>query len=409
MKEKTVMDALVQMKRTGNLLNELTDLTRQLGESIDRNDQVSIQMLIAMREEPLGKLQAADKALREQLEALDDREEAEQLAAILNGGSAGDGGQTVKMLCDQVALNRRRLKQVMDLDRSGQKPEGRPVVPGGGQLIQYELGIPGLEAPLQAVGVGDQHVSAEGHAPDENEVAAGGEVSFAHQGHQHVLRMQGPAQLVGSAPGEGRRLQAEVLGDALDDGVVGTASPGPVAVIHRPGGHLSRVGFGVRHAGHRHSHSGGAAAVRANGVGTVGLFGPGLVRLAEVSNGDGAPGEQLLAVFLQYLGEGRLGGRRQGFLRGQGELQLRRRRGRGGKLRPEVGRLLGGALDGLAGQVGGIEAEAANRVQSGASGVRHRGGCLPDRGDDTLIGFGGKVAAGRQFRRADAQHGQQHG
>ena len=118
MKEKTVMDALVQMKRTGNLLNELLDLTRQLGESIDRNDQVSTQMLIAMREEPLGKLQAADKALREQMEALDDREEAGQLAAILNGGGAGDdAGRTVEMLCDQVALNRRRLKQVTDLDR----------------------------------------------------------------------------------------------------------------------------------------------------------------------------------------------------------------------------------------------------------------------------------------------------
>ena len=118
MEEKTVMDALVQMKRTGNLLNELLDLTRQLGESIDRNDQVSTQMLIAMREEPLGKLQAADKALREQLEALDDREEAGQLAAILNGGGAGDdAGRTVEMLCDQVALNRRRLKQVTDLDR----------------------------------------------------------------------------------------------------------------------------------------------------------------------------------------------------------------------------------------------------------------------------------------------------
>ena len=118
MDEKTVMDALVQMKRTGNLLNELLDLTRQLGESIDRNDQVSTQMLIAMREEPLGKLQAADKALREQMEALDDREEAGQLAAILNGGGAGDdAGRTVEMLCDQVALNRRRLKQVTDLDR----------------------------------------------------------------------------------------------------------------------------------------------------------------------------------------------------------------------------------------------------------------------------------------------------
>ena len=118
MEEKTVMDALVQMKRTGNLLNEMLDLTRQLGESIDRNDQVSTQMLIAMREEPLGKLQAADKALREQMEALDDREEAGQLAAILNGGGAGDdAGRTVEMLCDQVALNRRRLKQVTDLDR----------------------------------------------------------------------------------------------------------------------------------------------------------------------------------------------------------------------------------------------------------------------------------------------------
>ena len=31
MEQKTLMDALVQMKRTGNLLNELLDLTQQLG------------------------------------------------------------------------------------------------------------------------------------------------------------------------------------------------------------------------------------------------------------------------------------------------------------------------------------------------------------------------------------------
>ena len=52
MNEKTVMDALVQMKRTGNLLNELWDMTQQLGQSIDRNDQVSTQMIINMREDP---------------------------------------------------------------------------------------------------------------------------------------------------------------------------------------------------------------------------------------------------------------------------------------------------------------------------------------------------------------------
>ncbi len=118
MDEKTVMDALVQMKRTGNLLNELWDLTQQLGQSMDRGDQVSTQMLIAMREEPLGKLQAADQAVREQLETLPDREAAAQLAAMLNGGPAADPAQQgQRLLCEQVASNNRRLKQVTELDR----------------------------------------------------------------------------------------------------------------------------------------------------------------------------------------------------------------------------------------------------------------------------------------------------
>lgn len=126
MDEKTVMDALVQMKRTGNLLNELWDLTQQLGESIDRNDQVSTQMIIAMREEPLGKLQAADQALREQLESLPEREDARRLAAMLNGGQPADPAQrTQQMLCEQVASNKRRLKQIMERDKMLNQRLGR--------------------------------------------------------------------------------------------------------------------------------------------------------------------------------------------------------------------------------------------------------------------------------------------
>lgn len=118
MTEKTVMDALVQMKRTGNLLNELEDLTQQIGQAIDRNDQVSMQMLIAMREEPLGKLQDADRALRDQLELLPDRGEAAGLAAMLNGGPAEDPAARVQqLLCEQVAANNRRLKQIVELDQ----------------------------------------------------------------------------------------------------------------------------------------------------------------------------------------------------------------------------------------------------------------------------------------------------
>lgn len=136
MDEKPVMDALVQMKRIGNLLNELLDLTQQLGQAIDRNDRVSIQMLVSMREDPLFKLQEADMALRDQLEELPDAEGMFQLKAMLNGSAPAEPGQrTQQMLCDQVAANRRRLKQVQELDRmlNQRMAGGRSAYGGGGQ------------------------------------------------------------------------------------------------------------------------------------------------------------------------------------------------------------------------------------------------------------------------------------
>ncbi len=118
MDEKNVMDALVRMKRIGNLLNEVEDLTRQLAESIDRNDQVSMSMLIGMRAEPLQKLQEADHAVREQLESLSDPDEAAALSAMLNGGAPADSGDRAQvMLCEQVAANKRRLAHILEVDR----------------------------------------------------------------------------------------------------------------------------------------------------------------------------------------------------------------------------------------------------------------------------------------------------
>lgn len=118
MDEKTIMDVLVQMKRIGNLLNEVEDLTQQLAQSIDRNDQVSASMLIGMRAEPLAKMQSADRAVRELLEAVSDPEAAEALSAMLNGGQPAQASErTQVMLCEQVAANRRRLKHIMEIDR----------------------------------------------------------------------------------------------------------------------------------------------------------------------------------------------------------------------------------------------------------------------------------------------------
>ena len=41
MEQDDLMKALVQVKRIGNLLNEVLDISQQLAEALDRNDQVS--------------------------------------------------------------------------------------------------------------------------------------------------------------------------------------------------------------------------------------------------------------------------------------------------------------------------------------------------------------------------------
>lgn len=114
--EKCFADALAQSKRMGRLLNEVLDLSHQLAEAADRNDQVSVEMLVAMRREPVEKLAETDQALRELVLSAPDGDAGAHLAGLLEGGEAE--GPEEQALAEQVAANSRRLKQVLDLDRA---------------------------------------------------------------------------------------------------------------------------------------------------------------------------------------------------------------------------------------------------------------------------------------------------
>lgn len=122
------MNALVQVKRMGNLLDEVLDCTQQLAEAIDRNDQVSVQLVIGMRADPINKLQLADQALREQRDSIADPEEREYLVGLLNGGPPE--GAFEKMLAERLASNKRVLERICALDKvlnqkiSGSKKAG---------------------------------------------------------------------------------------------------------------------------------------------------------------------------------------------------------------------------------------------------------------------------------------------
>lgn len=114
MDASTLLDAQVQTKRIYGLLNEAMELSRQMAEAVDRDDQVAIQMLVSMREEPVRKLRQARQALEEQRDALEP-ETARRLSQLLNGEAAETEAEAP--LAAQVGINRRLLEQVLELDR----------------------------------------------------------------------------------------------------------------------------------------------------------------------------------------------------------------------------------------------------------------------------------------------------
>ena len=114
MEASILLDAHVQAKRIYNLLNEVMDVSRQMAEAVDRDDQVAIQMLVSMREEPVHRLRQARRALKEQRDALEP-EEALRLTQLLNGEEAKTEAEAP--LAAQIGANRRLLEQVLELDR----------------------------------------------------------------------------------------------------------------------------------------------------------------------------------------------------------------------------------------------------------------------------------------------------
>lgn len=56
------LELTVLERKKYNYLTEVQDVTRQLAESLDRNDQVSARMLIAMRQDPIRQLAEVDNS-----------------------------------------------------------------------------------------------------------------------------------------------------------------------------------------------------------------------------------------------------------------------------------------------------------------------------------------------------------
>ncbi len=111
---KSDLAELCQWKKRQMLkLMEVSDLTEQLVQAVERKDQVSVGMLLSMRRDPIRQAQELETMIQEHLKTLRS-EEAARFSELLNGDPARTGEE--EPLADQVAQNRRILEQIRQTD-----------------------------------------------------------------------------------------------------------------------------------------------------------------------------------------------------------------------------------------------------------------------------------------------------
>lgn len=107
------LDLTVLERKKYNCLSEVMDLSRQMGEALDRNDDVSLRMLLAMREDPLLQLRELKQAVEGKKDSLSP-EDRERVAALEQG--AGPQGEEETAYHGQAGSVRRLLERVVELD-----------------------------------------------------------------------------------------------------------------------------------------------------------------------------------------------------------------------------------------------------------------------------------------------------
>lgn len=107
------MDLAVLERKKYNLLSEVMDLSKQLGDVMDRSDDVSVRLLLAMREEPLLRLRELKHAMDLKKESLSP-EDRGRISALNHG--AAPRGEEETAYQNQAGSARRLLERVVELD-----------------------------------------------------------------------------------------------------------------------------------------------------------------------------------------------------------------------------------------------------------------------------------------------------
>lgn len=115
MNEQSVMTALALERKRYSALTEVMELTEELSQALQRQDQVSVQMFLRMRQEPVNQLREYQALERKQQAELSE-EDAQELKALLSGDGVGQTSQA-QGLARLAGQNRNLLERVLRADR----------------------------------------------------------------------------------------------------------------------------------------------------------------------------------------------------------------------------------------------------------------------------------------------------
>lgn len=113
--EESLAELLALERRIFRKFNETMEITRELAEAVDREDQVSVKMLLSNRQVPLLELQELNAAVELKRCDLSGEDEAAFDRLITEHGAPETPAE--KEVAEQMASNRRILEQLAELDR----------------------------------------------------------------------------------------------------------------------------------------------------------------------------------------------------------------------------------------------------------------------------------------------------
>jgi uncharacterized membrane protein YvbJ len=100
----------------GNALQEVWDLSQQITEALDRNDQITVQLLLHMRAESIETAKKDDQTLRKFLSTIEDEKDRKKLRSLLNQGAEA-AGPSEQVLARQAASNVSRIQKILEIDK----------------------------------------------------------------------------------------------------------------------------------------------------------------------------------------------------------------------------------------------------------------------------------------------------